>query len=82
MSRLLEATNDTSVQCRDVFERRTEVDLLHSWVMVLPRFRGQIVSVRVKTLGNTNLVASRYVRREKAPVLVDLRRSAGTVFSL
>ena len=45
-------------------------------------FAGQIVSVRVKTLSNTNLVASRYIRREKASVLVDLRRSAATVFSL
>ena len=45
-------------------------------------FAGQIVSVRVKTLSNTNLVASRYIRREKASVLVDLRRSAAIVFSL
>ena len=45
-------------------------------------FAGQIVSVRVKTLSNTNLVASKYVRREKASALVDLRRSAATVFSL
>ena len=44
-------------------------------------FTGQIVSVRVKTLSDTNLVASRYVR-EKASALVDLRRSAATVFSL
>ena len=45
-------------------------------------FAGQIVSVRVKALGNTNLVASKYVRREKASSLVNLRRSAATVFSL
>ena len=45
-------------------------------------FAGQIVSVRVKTLSNTNLVASKYVRTEKASALVDLRRSAATVFSL
>lgn len=83
MSRLLETTNDTSVQCKDVLERRTEVDFLHSWVVVFSQiFAGQIVSVRVKTLSNTNLVASRYIRTEKASVLVDLRRSAATVFSL
>ena len=38
-------------------------------------FAKQIVSVRVKTLSNINLVASRHIRRDKALLLVDLRPS-------
>ena len=36
---------------------------------------GQIVSTRIKTLGNTNTVASRLIKREKGSLLVDVRRS-------
>ena len=36
---------------------------------------GQIVSIRVKTLSNTNLVASRHIKREKRSLPVDFRRS-------
>ena len=36
---------------------------------------GLIVSIRVKTLSFTNLVASWYIKREKTPFLVDLLRS-------
>ena len=36
--------------------RQPEVDFLHSWTVVLIRYlHGQIVSKRVKTIGNTNL---------------------------
>ena len=34
----------------------------------------QIVSIRVKTLSNTNLVASMYIKGEKSSLLVDVRR--------
>ena len=34
--------------------RQPEADFLHSWTVVLTRYlHGQIVSIRVKTLGNT-----------------------------
>ena len=36
---------------------------------------GQIVSIRVKTLSNTNLAASRHIKREKNSFPVDMRRS-------
>ena len=36
---------------------------------------GQIVSIRMKTLGNTNIVASRLTKREKGSLPVDVRRS-------
>ena len=36
----------------------------HFWTVVLPQFFGQIVSMIVKTLRNTNLVASRWFKRE------------------
>ena len=36
---------------------------------------GQFVSVRVKTLSNTNLVASRHIKREKGSLPVDVRSS-------
>ena len=35
---------------------------------------GQIVSIRLKTHSNINLVASRHIEREKASFLVDVRR--------
>ena len=43
--------------------------------MILNKFFGQIVSIRVKTLSNTNLVTSRHIKREKRPLPVDMRRS-------
>ena len=36
-------------------------------------FCGQIVSTRVKTLSNSNLVASRHIKREKISLPVDVR---------
>ena len=36
---------------------------------------GQNLSLRVKTLSNTNLVAQRYIKREKRSLPVDVRRS-------
>ena len=36
---------------------------------------GQIVSTRIKPLGNTNTVASRLIKSEKGSLPVDVRRS-------
>jgi len=36
---------------------------------------GQIVSIRIKTLSNTNMVASRLIKREKGSLPVGVRRS-------
>ena len=36
---------------------------------------GQIVSVKVKTLSNRDLVASRHLKREKGSLPVDVHRS-------
>ena len=35
----------------------------------------QIVSIKVKKLSNTNFISSRHVKREKASLPVDVRRS-------
>ena len=45
-----------------------EVDFLHSLAVVLPKKFGQIVSIRVKKSSNTNLVASRHIKRGKASI--------------
>ena len=45
--------------------RQQETDLLHSWAMIVTKIIiRQIVFMRVMTLSNTNLVASRDVERE------------------
>ena len=41
----------------------------------LEQIFGQIVSIRVKTPSNTNLVVSRHIKREKRSLPVDMRRS-------
>ena len=61
---------------RDVFERRTSTG---SGVFALfgcdfEQILGQIVSIRVKTLGYTNLAASRHIKREEGSLSVDVRR--------
>ena len=45
--------------------RLAAVDFLHSFPVVLPKVFWKIVSVRDKTLSNTNLAASRFI---KAPL--------------
>ena len=61
---------------RDVFERRTPT--ANGFFGLLSRdFElsfGQIFSLRVKTLGKTNLVALTHIRRERGSLPVDLRR--------
>ena len=62
-----------------------EVDL-HSWAVII---LGQIVLItiiyifiRVKTLSNTNYVASRYIKREKGSLPFDVRRSKTSLLNL
>ena len=62
-----------------------EVDL-HSWAVII---FGQIVLItiiyvfiRVKTLSNTNYVASRYIKREKGSLPFDVRRSKTSMLKL
>ena len=43
------------------------------------QIRGQIVSIRVKSFSKTNLVASRYIKREKRSLPVDVRCSRWNV---
>ena len=43
---------------------------------------GQIVSIRMKTLSNTNMVASRLIKREKGSLPVDVRRSKTALLKL
>ena len=61
----------------DVFKRRASTGsaLLESWVVILNKVpsRLPLVSIRVKTLSNTNLVASRHIKRDE-----DLRRDCST----
>ena len=42
----------------------------------------QIVSIRVKTLSNTNLVGSRHIKREKGSLPVDVCRSETSLIKL
>ena len=60
---------------RDVFERRTSIR--NGRFALLSRdfeqIFGQIVSIRIKILGNTNTVASRLIKREKGSLPVDVR---------
>ena len=60
----------------DVFERRTSTGsglFAHLSCDFEQTFR-QIVSIRVKTLSQTNLVASMYIKGEKSSLPVDVRR--------
>ena len=43
---------------------------------------GQIVSVRIKTLGNINTVASRLIKRGKGSLPLDVRRSKMSLLKL
>ena len=43
---------------------------------------GKIVSIRIKTLGNINMVASRLIKREKGSLPVDGRRSKTSLLKL
>ena len=62
---------------KDVFERRKSTGSGSFSFMGsgLAQIFGQIVSMRVKTLSNTNLVASSHMIEEEASLPVDIRRS-------
>ena len=60
-----EASEDTSTGCGPF----SFMDI------ALAQIFGQIVSMRVKTLSNSNLAASSHIIKEKASLPVDLRRS-------
>ena len=68
----------------DVFERRTSTG--NGRFALLSRdfeqIFGQIVSVRIKTLGNINTVASRLIKRGKGSLPVDVRRSKTSLLKL
>ena len=51
------------------------MDFLHSWAVVPGQIFRQIVSIRVMTLINTNVVASRHIEREEVLLAVAVRRS-------
>ena len=51
------------------------MDFLHCWAVVLGRIFRQIVSIRVMTLINTNVVASRHIKREEVLLPVAVRHS-------
>ena len=60
--------------------RQPEVDFLHS--CDFEQTFGQIISIIVETLSNTNLVASKAIKREKNSLPVDVRRSKTLVLKL
>ena len=57
------------------FQRPPEVDFLHSWAVILGQIFRQIISIRVMTLINTNVVASRHIKREEVLLPVAVHRS-------
>ena len=68
----------------DVFERRTSTGN-GSFALLSRDFEqtfGQIVSVRIKTLGNINTVASRLINRGKGSLPLDVRRSKASLLKL
>ena len=68
----------------DVFERRTSTGS-GRFALLSRDFKqifGQIVSIRIKTLGNTNMVASRLIERGKGSLPVDVRRSKTSLLKL
>ena len=68
----------------DVFERRTSTGsglfahLSHDFEQTF----GQIVSIRIKTLGNKNTIASRLIKRGKGSLPVDVHRSKTSLLKL
>ena len=51
------------------------MDFLHSWAVVPGQIFRQIVSIRVMTLSNTNVVASRHIKRKEVLLPVAVCRS-------
>ena len=69
---------------RDVFERRTSTRsrIFAHLIRDFEQIFEQIVSIRVKKLSNTNLVASRNIKREKGSLPVDVRSSKMSLLKL
>ena len=67
-----------------VFERQTSTGsgLFTTVSSGLVETLGLIVFIREKTLSNTNLLASRHIKREKASLPVDARRSKTSLLKL
>ena len=67
-----------------VFERRTSTGSCFFTPLRrdFEQIFGQIVSIRVKTLSNTNLVGPRHIKREKRLLPVDFRRSKTSLLKL
>ena len=61
----------------DVFERRTSTgsEVFALFSRDFEQILGHTVSLRIKTLSNTNSIASKHIKREKGSLLVDVRRS-------
>ena len=51
------------------------MDFLHCWAVVLGQIFRQIVPIRVMTLINSNVVASRHIKREEILVPLAARHS-------
>ena len=51
------------------------MDFLHCWLVVLGQIFRQIVSIKVMTLINTNVVVSRHIKREEVLLPVAVRHS-------
>ena len=62
--------------------RQPEVDLFAPLSHDFEQLFRQIVSMRVNTPSNTNLVASRLIKREKDSLPVDVRRSKTSLLEL
>ena len=62
-----------SFEYRVTFLKPPEVDFLHCWAVVLGQIFRQIVSIRVMTLINTNVVAFRHIKREEVLLPVAVR---------
>ena len=58
--------------------RHPEDDFLHSFGRAILEILGQIVSLRGRTLSNTNFVQSRHIKREKGSLPVYVPRRSKT----
>ena len=62
--------------------RQPEADFFYSWAMFFAKVFVQIVCVRVKKHGKTNVVTSRHIERQKALLPVEVRRSRMSLLKL
>ena len=63
--------------------RQPEMDFLHTWAVILNTFLGRLSLQELsQSIGNTNTVASRLIKREKGSLPVDVRRSKTSLLKL